>query len=50
MYMSIAERVYLVLHGRWAGHLEPPLVPIPVAGPFDCVGVDVIQVPFNLRR
>ena len=24
---------------------KPPLTPIPVAGPFDCIGVDVIQFP-----
>ena len=24
---------------------KPPLSPIPVAGPFDCIGVDVIQFP-----
>ena len=24
---------------------KPPLSPIPVAGPFDCIGVDIIQFP-----
>ena len=27
---------------------KPPLCPIPVAGPFDCVGVDVLQLPRTL--
>ena len=25
--------------------IRPPLTPIPAAGPFDCIGVDVIQFP-----
>ena len=29
--------------------LHPPLTPIPVAGPFDRVGVDVIQFPSSQR-
>ena len=28
---------------------KPPLCPIPVAGPFDCVGVDVLQLPRTLN-
>ena len=30
---------------HWPSKAPPPLVPIPVAGPFDKVGVDVLQLP-----
>ena len=29
--------------------VRPPLTPIPVAGPFDCVGVDFVQLPMTRR-
>ena len=36
----------LVCASRRVGTAQkPPLSPIPVAGPFDCIGVDVIQFP-----
>jgi len=36
----------LVCASRHVGKAQkPPLSPIPVAGPFDCLGVDVIQFP-----
>ena len=36
----------LVCASRHVGKAQkPPLSPIPVAGPFDCIGVDVIQFP-----
>ena len=39
-------RSCIVCATRRLGHtVTPPLVPIPVAGPFDRVGVDVIQFP-----
>ena len=30
--------------------IKPYLTPIPVAGPFDCVGVDVIKFPYSSQR
>jgi len=27
--------------------VKPPLMPIPVAGPFDQIGVDVVQLPMS---
>ena len=39
-------RACLVCTSRRVGHaMKPPLTPIPVSGPFDRVGVDVIQFP-----
>ena len=36
----------LVCASRHVGQAQkPPLSPIPVAGPFDCIGVDIIQFP-----
>jgi len=36
----------LVCTSHCVGQAEkPPLSPIPVAGPFDCIGVDIIQFP-----
>ena len=36
----------LACASRRIGHQEkPPLAPIPVAGPFDKVGIDVLQLP-----
>ena len=36
----------LVCASRRVGHsVRPPLTPIPVAGPFDRVGIDVVQFP-----
>ena len=28
---------------------QPPIAPIPVGGPFHCVGVDILQLPFTTR-
>ena len=42
-------RACLVCATRKIGQAtKPPLCPIPVAGPFDCVGVDVLQLPHTL--
>ena len=30
--------------------LHPSLVPLPVGGPFDRVGVDVVQLPISRKR
>ena len=43
-------RACLLCATRSVGHpVKPPLTPIPVKGPFDRVGVDVVQLPMTRR-